>query len=162
MNTIDIVLAVILGFGLVQGLMKGLVWQLASFFSLALGIYAAIYYSSEVAIYLRGVLSYNEQTLQVIAFFITLFGVMILVGLLGKILTNVLKNAELGFVNRILGGIFGLLKYTLFIGVALMYLNRGAFQILPKEQTEQSVLYPIVRETASLLYQELSDRGLKI
>ena len=45
MNTLDIILAVILIFGFVRGLSRGLFVEVASLLALILGIYGAIHFS---------------------------------------------------------------------------------------------------------------------
>ena len=61
-------------------------------------------------------------------------------------LTKVLESASLGLPNRIAGAVFGMFKWSLMVGTCLMYLNRGALELIPKETTEQSLFYSPVME----------------
>ena len=45
MNKIDIILLIILGFGLVRGFMRGLIIEMASLLAIVVGIYGAIHFS---------------------------------------------------------------------------------------------------------------------
>ncbi len=59
MNNLDIILSVILGFGLVRGFLKGFIWELASLVSVVLGIYGAIHFSFYIFDFLKETLHYN-------------------------------------------------------------------------------------------------------
>lgn len=152
MNTLDLILGVALGYGFFRGLFKGFVQEIAGFLAVGLGVYGAIHFSFYVAEYLKTAFSWDKQTLQVVAFVITLLGIMLLVGFLGRILTNLLETATLGAVNRFFGGILGLLKWTLITGSILLTLSKRQLPILPSELTSQSVLYEPVRQVSAFIY----------
>ena len=100
MNKIDIILLIILGFGLVRGFMRGLIIEMASLLAIVVGIYGAIHFSFFTASLLDKILPAEKQTLEVVAFGITLIALVLGVMLLAKILTKMIKAAELGFLNR--------------------------------------------------------------
>ena len=101
MNKIDIILLIILGFGLVRGFMRGLIIEMASLLAIVVGIYGAIHFSFFTASLLDKILPAEKQTLEVVAFGITLIVLVLGVMLLAKILTKMMKAAELGFLNRL-------------------------------------------------------------
>ena len=101
MNKIDIILLIILGFGLVRGFMRGLIIEMASLLAIVVGIYGAIHFSFFTASLLDKVLPAEKQTLEAVAFGVTLIVLMLSVMLLAKILTKMFKAAELGFLNRL-------------------------------------------------------------
>ena len=141
MNNLDIILNVILCFGLVRGFLKGFIWELASLVSVILGIYGAIHFSFYIFDFLKETLHFSEKTIQILAFILTFFIIIILVGITAKLITKILEKVELGLLNRGVGAVFGLLKWSVITGTSLLYLSKGALHILPEKVVTESVLY---------------------
>jgi membrane protein required for colicin V production len=88
MNTLDIILAALLLFGLVKGFMKGFFVEVTSLVALALGLWGAIHFSYLTADYLKDSVEWSEKTIQIVAFAITFVIIVILISFTGKILTK--------------------------------------------------------------------------
>lgn len=154
MNKIDIILLIILGFGLVRGFMRGLIIEMASLLAIVVGIYGAIHFSFFTASLLDKILPAEKQTLEVVAFGITLIVLVLGVMLLAKILTKMIKAAELGFLNRLGGAFFGLLKSIVIVGSIFVFLER-TFQTekwLSTSALSESVLYKPVKSVSQVVY----------
>ena len=147
MSNIDIVLGLFLGFGIVQGFLKGFIWGVTSLIAVFVALWGAIHFSAMVAPFISDIFSFSAKTEQVLAFIITFLIVLVLVGLAGKLLTKILESVSLGFLNRIVGAVFGMLKWSLIVGTALMYLNEGAMELIPKKTTEESLFYNPIMKT---------------
>ena len=141
MNNIDIILALLLGIGVVQGFIKGFIWEVASLLAVFIALFGAIHFSSLASEFLHNSLSFSAKTNQIISFLI-----VFLVRITGKLLTKFLESIYLGPINRIAGALFGLFKWSLIVGTALLYLNKGAIEIIPKEVTDNSLFYPSIIE----------------
>ena len=59
----------------------------------------------------------NDQIVVVFSFAITFLGIIIVVTLIGKTITKALKLVFLGFYNKILGGIFGVVKLFTILSI---------------------------------------------
>ena len=154
MNKIDIILLIILGFGLVRGFMRGLFIEMASLLAIVVGIYGAIHFSFFTASLLDKILPAEKQTLEVVAFGITLIILVLGVMLLAKILTKMIKAAELGFLNRLGGALFGLLKSIVIVGSIFVFLER-TFQTekwLSTSALSDSLLYNPVKSVSQVVY----------
>jgi len=117
MNPFDIILLVILVVSLIAGLAKGLVREVFSLAGVLLGILVAFLGASSLADVLGRWIAYESAAYA--AAFVLLFVVtMVVAGILGILLTKVLDLASLGFLNRLLGGAFGLARGFL-IGLVL-------------------------------------------
>ncbi|WP_333693388.1 CvpA family protein [Flavobacterium sp.] len=150
----DIAIGILLIIGLYHGIKNGLFVEIASFISFVLGIFLAIKFSYLVRGFLEGSVSWNPQTLQISAFVITLILVVIGVHLLAKIFTKIADFAFLGWANKLGGGVFGVLKTVLIIGVVLNLIQKINLdnQLISKEKQEKSVFYrPILDTTAFIL-----------
>ena len=146
MSYIDIVLGIFLAIGIMRGFMKGFIWEIASLLSVFVALWVAIHFSTMTAGYLSGLFSLSQKTNQLISFVIVFLLTFVMVRWAGKALTKVLESASLGLANRIAGAVFGMFKWSLIVGTCLMYLNRGALELIPKETTEQSLFYSPMME----------------
>ena len=127
MNPFDILIIVILGYSLVRGLFRGLVKELASIIGVLGGFYAAYTYYNLLADLLAGLI-HDTSYLNILSFLIIFCGVLIIVGVLGVIIKYLLNIAFLGWVDRIGGVVFGVLKGVLI--VSILFITLTAF--LPK------------------------------
>lgn len=154
MNTFDIVLLGLLLFGFIRGLMKGLFVELASLISLIAGIYGAIHFSYFAGGFLSQYVDWEEKYISISAFAITFISIVVVIALLGKIFTKMADFAALGFLNKILGGIFGALKIGMILSVLLIIFDKLNKNIpfVDKELTDNAVLYEPVRDLAPLLF----------
>ena len=154
MNKIDILLLVILGFGLVRGFMRGLIIEMASLLAIVVGIYGAIHFSFFTARLLGELMPSSQQTIEVVAFGLTLIVLMLAVMFLAKVLTKMLKAAELGFLNRLAGALFGVLKAAVIVGSLFVFLER-TFQTekwLSPSALSESVLHEPVKSISAVVY----------
>ena len=127
MNPFDILIIVVLGYSLVRGLFRGLVKELSSIVGVLGGFYAAYTYYNVLA----GLLSrliHDISYLNILSFLIIFCGVLIIVGVWGVIIKYLLNIAFLGWIDRIGGVVFGVLKGILI--VSILFITLTAF--LPK------------------------------
>lgn len=154
MNTFDIIIATLLLFGFVRGIFKGLFVEVASLVGLIGGVYGAIHFSFYAADYLKQHVDWNENYISLTAFAITFVAIVIVVSLAGKLLTKIADFAALGIINKILGGVFGLLKIAIIISVVLTFFMKmnNTIPFVSEEQTEKSVLIKPIKNLAPLLF----------
>ncbi len=150
MNYIDIILGILLLWGLVKGLSKGLLVSLASLVALVTAIYIAVHFSHLIGGLLQRFVTWPEGAMKLLAFAFTFILVVILVSLAGKLLTKIADYAALGILNKILGGAFGILKMAFIASVIIIFidaLNRN-ITIVKEETLNSSMLYNPVRKIA--------------
>lgn len=154
MTILDIILAAFLCFGLVRGFLKGFFVEVASLIALIAGIYGAINFSYYVADLLMDHVEWNEKTTNVTAFAITFIIIVLVVALAGKALTKLADFAALGFLNMLLGGVFGLLKMGLILSVLLIIFEKmnNTITFVDEEHTKDSILYNPIKSLAPLLF----------
>lgn len=157
MSIIDIVLGALLLFGLVRGVMKGLFVEIASLVALVLGIYGAIHFSHFAAGFLKSKVDWNEKTINIIAFAITFVIIVLAISLAGKALTKLADFAALGIINKLAGGVFGVLKIGLILSVVLLVFNKlnNTLPFMEQDDLEESILYNPVKSLAPLIFPNL-------
>jgi membrane protein required for colicin V production len=158
MSIIDIVLGALLLFGLVRGAMKGLFVEIASLVALVLGIYGAIHFSHFASGFLKSKVDWNEKTINIIAFAITFVAIVLAISLAGKALTKLADFAALGIINKLAGGVFGMLKIGLILSVVLLVFNKlnKTLPFMEKDDLEESILYDPVKSLAPLIFPNLT------
>ena len=155
MSFIDIVFAVLLGFAVYKGLKNGLFVEVASFVALILGIYLAIKFSNLAgAIFTGFVPSWNPKYIEITAFIITFLLVVIGIHLSAKILTKLTDFAFLGWINKLAGVIFSLLKTILALSVVLFIFEKININnmLLSKETQDNSIFYNPIQNISKAIY----------
>ncbi|HLA55978.1 MAG TPA: CvpA family protein [Flavobacterium sp.] len=157
MAFLDIVLGILLLYGLIRGIWNGFFVEFASLVSLLVGIYVAIKFSNLTKNIIAPHVSWNPKTIQVVAFALTFILVVIGISLLAKVFTSIANFAGLGIFNKLLGGLFGFVKMVLILSVTLSLfakINSGnAFA--KKETLDKSLFYNPILKTAAWIYPSL-------
>ena len=154
MNIFDIVIAALLIFGFVRGIMKGLFVEVASLVALIGGVYGAINFSYFIGDYLEKTVSWSTEYVSLVAFAGTFVIIIIVISLLGKVFTKLADFAALGIINKIFGGIFGALKIGLILSVVFIFFGKmnDTIPFIKKETLEESILYGPVKIIAPTIF----------
>ena len=157
MNTIDIIIGIILIFGTVNGFLKGLFVEVTTLVGLVLGVYGAIHFSHFLANFLKDYMTWDESMLQLVSFAGTFLIILIGMVLLGKAMTKIAETIALGFFNKLVGAIFGFLKYALILSIVLLVYDEinASLRFVEKEKVKKSVLYEPVKNFAPTTFPNL-------
>lgn len=153
MNTVDIILSLVLLYGLVRGFFRGLLAELASLIGIVAGIYGAVHLSHFFGDFLSTQVHWRPQYLNLVSFAVTFVIIVVLVSLAGKMLTKVAAFAALGIVNKLLGGVFGILKSAFVASVIIMFFKatNERIEIVEDQTLKESVLYEPVKVIAPII-----------
>lgn len=153
MNTIDIILVLFLLYFAYKGFSSGLIISIATLVGLVIGFFAASHFSELTANWLSTDVGLKSQNLKLIAYILTFVLVVVLIFILGRFLTTVVKTVGLGILNRLGGALFGLLKGALIASFIIMLILRidPAESLIKSETKSQSVLYKPVSIVAPTL-----------
>ncbi|AXT51827.1 CvpA family protein [Aquimarina sp. BL5] len=153
MNYIDIILGILLLWGLIKGFSKGLFVSLASLVALVAGIYIAVHFSHLVGGYIEQYVDWGDGAMKLTAFAITFIVVVILISLAGKLLTKIADFASLGILNKLLGAAFGVLKFAFIASVVIIFVDAGnrSLNIIKQETLDSSILYSPVKKLAPMV-----------
>ena len=148
MTVIDLILGGLLLYGLVKGLWKGLFAELAGLVSLLIGLFIAIKFSGFAGNVLEGHVTWNPRYIKITAFAITFIAVVAAILVLGKVFTRLASFAALGWLNRLLGGLFGFLKMALILSVSLnFFLKINSNNTFAEQKTleDSFFFYPVLK-----------------
>ena len=113
MQGLDLVILIFTAFLLIKGVWKGFVKEVAGIIAVVLAVFISFRFHKDTAGYLVSFI--DDKYATVTAYLVLFLAVYLAVMLFGNLLDKVLKSVFLGGVNRILGGVFGLLKSVLWL-----------------------------------------------
>ena len=154
MNSLDYILLIPLLYGLYRGFTKGLIIELASLLALTLGIYGALHFSSFTFEFLSDYVEIKTVYLQLASYGLTFLIIVLVISLTGKALTILIKQVALGFINRMMGAIFGSIKVLLILSVFILFFDRfnKQFGMVKDEVLNTSLMYNPIRIQAEQFY----------
>jgi membrane protein required for colicin V production len=157
MGILDIVLGLLLIYGLYKGLKNGLFVEIASIIALVAGLYGAIHFSYIAGDYLSKNMEWNERYINIASFIITFIIIVLVVQLAGKFLTKIADFAMLGLLNKLAGAIFGALKVAVILGALLVFFERAnsSVNLVKSETLEESTLYEPIKEIGALVFSKV-------
>jgi membrane protein required for colicin V production len=127
-----------------------------------LGVYGAVYFSHYIGNLLSDYLSWNEKYIEISAFALTFIAIVFSISLAGKLLTKAADFALLGWLNKLLGGVFGLLKVGLILSIVLYFFSlvNGKFEFIDSDVLQASILYSPLIELVEQMYPLVSSGSL--
>ena len=154
MNSFDYILLIPLLYGLYRGFTKGLIIELASLLALILGIYGALHFSSFTFEFISDYVEIKTVYLQLASYGLTFLIIVMVISLTGKALTMLIKLVALGFINRMMGAIFGSIKVLLILALFILFFDRfnKQFGMVKDEVLDASLLYNPIRIQAEQFY----------
>jgi membrane protein required for colicin V production len=120
MNWLDIVIILVLILSVIGGIMNGLVKSLFGLLGLIIGVVLAGHFYVALADHM-GFIS-NVSTARIVAFIIIFATVSVVASLLGLIFNKIISASPLSGINRLLGGVLGLVTGAISIAALLIIL----------------------------------------
>ena len=154
MSFLDIIVCALLIFAFYKGVVNGLFVELASLISLVLGIYFAVKFSSFMKEILMEYVKWNPNSIQIVAFILTFIVVVIAIHLLGKFLTGIANFAFLGWLNKLGGGFFRVLKTVLIVSIVFSVFEKINYNnyLAKKETLDNSIFFNPIQKIAGYVF----------
>ena len=148
MNLIDSICLIILIYGSYKGFKNGIVNEVLSFFGILLGIYLSKTYYQIVDKYLVSVFDSTNQLVSLISVTLIFTLTIILSKILSKVITKALNIMALGLLNKLIGSVFGLLKYLLILCIMTFVFSKAndIFVIIEKNKIEETQIFSKVQK----------------
>ncbi|WP_320169080.1 CvpA family protein [Maridesulfovibrio sp.] len=145
LNSLDIILIVIAAALIFRGLLRGIVREAISVFSLILGFYLAAKYHQELAPYFANIFD-GPGAVKAFSYLSIIVATMIVAFIIGVIIKKILTVSMLSWADQVLGGILGLVEAVIIGGILIVILN----SFTPNSEfLTKSQLAPRVMSTAS-------------
>ena len=148
MEVIDIIILILIGVGVIQGLMKGSMKELASVVGFVAGLLLARALFGTVAEQLAPALGTSITIAQILSFILIWVAVPIGCSLVASVLTKALEVVHLGWLNRLAGAMLGAVKMMLLVGIGIYVLEYidPKSEMVSKTTKKASVLYTPMKE----------------
>ena len=159
MSILDIILLICFIPALVQGVRKGFIAQAISIASIIVGIWASSRFAEVVSEWLGKYITVSDQVMKVVAFALIFIAVFLVLAAVGKLLEGMFKIVTLGWLNRLAGLVFALLKTSLILGILIMVFTslNDTFDLVSEATLNESVLYPPFKEAAFKIFPYIKD-----
>ncbi|MGA7156142.1 MAG: CvpA family protein [Acidobacteriaceae bacterium] len=122
MNPLDWILALLLAYSVIRGLIRGFFQEAFALGGVVAGFLLACWFYLPLAAKIKGLLP-SPVASELAAFLLILAGSMIVATLIGKLLRHTASAIGLGLVDRLLGGVFGLIRGSLLVVTILLALT---------------------------------------
>jgi len=149
MTSFDYIVLSIVGLSVVLSVMRGLVREVLAIMGWLAAFYVARTYASQILPMMPA--NIPTEPLRVLAAFLVLFlATLLVVSLLAIALTAIFKTIGLGWINRLLGAIFGLARGVLIVCIVVFL---AGLTNLPKDTSWRNAMFsaPIEAMVISML-----------
>ena len=148
MNVLDIIIIVIFIPFIFKGIKQGFMVQAAAIAALIVGSWLAFRFAGLIGNAIASLVKASPEVMHAIGFALILIAAILVFHLIGQGLKKIVKLALLGWLDKLLGAVFAVIKVVLVLGLLVMLfntLNTKYGWVSPKDLG------------ASLLYEPLKD-----
>jgi len=138
----DILILIVLAVFLIKGLLRGLLREVCSLLGLVLGGVFAFTFHVPVAQFLQDSAGLPGQVSVWAAFLLVFLGVVIVFAVLGFVLHRFVKIILLGGVNRLAGGVFGLIQAVVILAMLILAMGSQPAPAMARQLIGASHLAP--------------------
>lgn len=159
MNILDFIILLCFIPAVISGLKKGFIAQVVAIIALILGAWLSYRFSSAVSTWIGQWIEGSQRLLQIIAFIIIFIVVVFALHLLGKAIEASIKIIMLGWLNKLLGVAFSMLKCMLIIGLLIMAFNaiNETFSLVQESKLAESLLYTPIKNMTYSVFPYIKD-----
>ena len=154
MTALDLLILALLIFGIVRGVIKGFVLELAGFVGVILSIYIARFYSGLMMSFMESFFGLGKEILPIFGFLITFIIALIIFHFLALLVDKFVSLIALGWLNKLLGGAISLVKYVLFVSILMNLFDLANLRLDLFDtdfQTESKLYKPLKRVAPTIL-----------
>ncbi len=158
MNAFDMIILAILAFFVVRGVLRGFLRETVGLVGLVLGLILAIRYLDVATALLGQIIAWPVSVLSVVAFVIVFGTVVVLFQIVIAVLVKFLRAVRLRWVDRLAGGVVGLIKGGILAGALALVVSLLPLTGTTAQSRANSAFIPVMREVLPLTFNVV--RGL--
>jgi membrane protein required for colicin V production len=162
MNYVDIILIIPLLWGLYKGFTKGLIIEAATLIAFGLAVWGSIKFHNFLSEWMHDSMGWESKYLPLVSFAVIFIGVLLIILGIAKLLEKIVRAVSLGFINKLGGAVFGMLKFGLLLSMIIFFLEaiNKSVSFIPAETKSSSLLYGHVQKIAPLVIPGLNESKL--
>lgn len=163
MNTLDIILLICFVPAIIRGLSKGFLEQAVSLAGVIASVWASFHFSSIVSTWIKPYIEVSDTLISVISFASILVVGLVLTVLIAKALTKVIEMAMLGWLNKALGLLLGIVVTLLILGVIIVMFDtiNLKFGLVSETVLSESIMYNSIKDLAYTVFPYLKELLMK-
>ena len=146
----DIAIGILILLLAIRGMINGFIREFFGLAGIVGGVYVASVYGDSVGGWISAnIYTFkNPSAITLIGFLVLLIAIWVGALLVAEVLQKLTKLSALGFVNRLLGFLFGALKVFMVFAIIIAALTHIQFaKSYIESKTENSHLYPLLKRT---------------
>ena len=112
-----------------------------------------------LATYMSEYVTWDMSVIQSVAYSVVFIGTALVLSILSRLITRLLRAISLGWLNRLLGCVFGAAKWVLIMSVLLNIFDLADqhFNLLQPEKKAESKAYKPMLKIASIAWETASE-----
>ncbi len=156
---LDIIILTPIAFGLVVGIWRGLVKEVTAMGAILVGVIFAKVFAPDLAELLIETFAWSKEVMLLVCYVIIFVVVTLSLHFISKLITKFLKKISLGWLNHLLGALFGGFKWALLVSVLLTCFDLldQKFEILQPNVKESSWAYEPIKAIAGTTWNVIQD-----
>lgn len=151
---IDAVIGLLLLLDVLKGIKNGLASEAGTIIGIILGFLVASACGNVMGRFMMPVCGNSPQWSGVIGFLLTFLAVLALILILSKLFEGFLDTLSMGWMNKVAGGVFCLLRSALVLSIVLNLYQAidKDYSLIGKEKVKASVFYKPIRNFAPAIF----------
>ena len=155
MNLIDVIFGIFLLVFFVIGFKKGFISSVVYLLGLIIAVFLSGKIGYDVRIALMEKFTISETIAMIIAYILIFLVIMLIAKIVIIILNKIVTFLNLKFLDRILGGLFGILNGILILAILLIILDISPISKIVAKGTENSKISSFVRIFTGKAYKKI-------
>ena len=162
MTWLDILILLPLLIGLVRGLMRGLVIEVTAIVAIVVGLLGAKLWGTNFALWLITQFAWPEVVCSVVAYALIFLAITLCLNILARLLSRLFRAIHLGWLNRLLGALFGIAKWAVIVLLIVLCVHRldEQFHFIHDDLKQQSTIYNHTAALAQSTWDKLIENTL--
>ena len=153
MNTLDILLAIPLGIGCIQGFMRGFLTEVVRLLVVLIGCFASYSYATPCAIWINEYTNLNIWLCKTITVILLFLITATILSFIAKMILKLIKAIHLDLLNKLLGALLATCKWTLLLTLIILcaqYID-NYYPFINTQLTQNSLLYTFFTEVGGYM-----------
>ncbi len=165
-NWIDLIISGCFIYGSIIGFKRGLIRELGSLLGLFISLIRVYNFSDYLSNLIEVFLNLSPTFSYIISCIVIFLTAISLVSYIAKLITKTLNIVALGFLNRIAGLIFGLLKWVVLSSSLIFIINKKNFfneisEQLKSDSMESSFIYDPLSKIGEFIFEKVNTKTKK-
>ncbi len=156
-NYLDIIISVLLLYGMVKGYSNGIIKEITNIISVFLAIYIGIHFSELIHPHINSyVINDYTKAIPLLAFLFVFIIILIIIKSIGELINRLTRLLALGLISRLLGAVFGILK--LLVICCFLLLLVMDYGLIDKQTQKGSVLVAPIERISKVAIPEINKK----